>query len=233
MGREFKYKVPGVIFYLFLLVSLILTPDGVDYFIKIFDITTAAGMEKVLIPVLSLGAVLLTSDGVGFIFVSIAYAVFNKKGGYSSWFDQDIKNLIIPSELKELYTSEQIFVSFHWYTKDNRLEGKLDDWVTRRTSLFFTNYASVLAIIPSLLLSGSVILCNEGAISNFNYVWFIVSSLISVTLIINAQASKKEALGVLNLFMGRQVDPKIQQYLDKIGKVEVDPNTQSTEPKGK
>jgi hypothetical protein len=83
MEREFKYRPPGIIFYLTLVISLVLSKSGVDLFTRM---QVNADVPRALGALITAGILLFTSEGVGYIFSSIVCAVFNLWGGYSKLF---------------------------------------------------------------------------------------------------------------------------------------------------
>ena len=196
MDRAFKYEVPGVIFYVFLLTPFLFSEMGKT----LLDSMNGPQENAFLFPLLTLGAVLLTSKGIGFIFVSIVYAVFNMLGGYSQWFKDSVPNMkhIEPSNE---YTLETMFV-YRFWSKKVKKDDLLDAWVTRRWTLYFTNWASVISILLATTISFVTICLNKYQISCcFLVIWSLVNILILVAFWINRRCAKKETLQILDMLL--------------------------------
>jgi hypothetical protein len=239
MQREFIYRPSGIIFYLFLILTLILTEPGLKFLnnlINFSDPKNDIDISSAVVGFVSLGLLFFTSEGVGYIFSSIVYAIFNVRGGYSGLFKSKLTYNNYRSEIQNLYgrqkratgpmdarkfnekitqfTDESLLVYFFWF-RDQHVS-PLDDWHTRRLTAYFTSRSSVVAILLAQIFGWFLIRMNGLQVSSYNLIWLAVSIILIVAFWVNGSAALKGALQVLDLWIAGATNPRFRKVLDTI-----------------
>ena len=92
MGREVKLRPAGVLFYTVFILSLMMTQVGQTFLVNLPSQSGQADVYQVVAAILGLGAVLFTSEAVGYVFETTHFFVWNVvrgkfrggRGGYSA-----------------------------------------------------------------------------------------------------------------------------------------------------
>lgn len=233
MEREFKFKAPGIIFYLFLILMLVLTRTTIDL-IKDFEPDDIDIIFSVLIP---LGVIFFTSEGIGYLFSTIVYFFYNHCfGGYKKLFHSKLSYNKYHRKIIELYensneptgpldpfdfnnqlsqySDEALLMYFFWYR--DKHENKLDGWHLRRYSAFFTNWTSLIAIVIAQLIAWILIAVIDLKCSCANTIVSIISFFMIIMLYKNSRKAKKDAIQALDLWVAGATNPRFKSVLDEI-----------------
>lgn len=246
MTRELRYGAAGIIFYLLLVLNLLATQYSRNLLQKLFLplLTTSSQIDsantyQVIIAIIGLGALIFTSNTIGYLFGSIYIFLWNNipgrfhrgEGGYSAeWkkLSYDIKTLIIekykqasrqleenPSHDKferqwETYSAD-VFLSYFW----QRAPRDIVDWAVRRHTAFLTGMSTIIGISLALLLSITLII---GSNLGWNFSNFIISTVGFLMIFIiynNAQHARSEAWQIIDLWLAHSLNPYLTPILDQ------------------
>ena len=93
MTRDMRFRVVGVFFYLLLLLSLGLTKSGMESLRELFSCGSNLQSLQIVISLAGLGALLFTSDAMGYFFGTVFHRIWDYHGGWSRfWRDLGIKD---------------------------------------------------------------------------------------------------------------------------------------------
>ena len=166
MTREMRFKFIGITFYIVLLANLLLTKDA-QLFLE--QCQSAELSPQVIIAALSFGAMLLTSDAIGYLFGTVFLFIWDVFFGGWSWFYGDIgvdKRVLKAyraargkvSESDKLENELRTFVhdaffSYFWH----RAPKGLAAWASRRHLAFLINCSIIIAFCAAYGLSIAIV----------------------------------------------------------------------------
>src|ERR1700690_1489955 len=81
MTREFRLSTAGVLFYIILAVNLLVSEIAEKFLLNLSSQSASNNIYQGIISVISLGALLFTSDAIGYLFSSIHIFWWNVVGG--------------------------------------------------------------------------------------------------------------------------------------------------------
>ncbi len=233
MGREFRFRVSGAIFFIITLLHLFVTRDGKAL---VINIVTSPNDLQVLITIASGAFIFFASDSIGYIFSTIFLFFFNTiVGGYAGIYKKKIRDLgkyitETYDEMKvtslddkyskifrkrlQLNNTEHIFVYFFWNCKDGANE-YLQQWIERRHTAYFTSYGTVIAIIAATIISNIVITSLNWTPTSSNFVIFISSFVFVLISIVAGELAMKDSISILNLHLASFINPKIIKIIQE------------------
>lgn len=236
MPREMRYRTVGILFYLVIVLSLAVTQNEKEVLI-ISDLFTNSENGKLWVAVFTAGVTVFTSDAVGFVMSALFYSCWQRRGGYSRLWEKKAgynpkdfilteyrkESLQVPDkadvhkkfeEQWESYSSDA-FLNYVWYGKDT--PKVLEEWVTRRFTLFFAYWSSIVGIALGFLVSFPLIHFNGDV--DFTE-WHVVIVLVALGLIgvfaFNAGRTKREAWQMIDLWIARSLNPRLRTILNDI-----------------
>ena len=165
MTREMRFKFIGITFYIVLLANLLLTKDA-QLLLERCQSTELS--PQVIIAALSFGAMLFTSDAIGYLFGTVCWVIWDIFGGWSSFFgDLAVKERILKAyragrrnvdkadrveeELKSFV--HDAFFCYFWH----RAPTGLAEWASRRHLAFLINWSIIMAMIAAYGLSTAIV----------------------------------------------------------------------------
>jgi hypothetical protein len=229
MGRDFRFRISGIIFFIIFLLNLCVTKAGIDFVIKIFN---EPDTLQIVISIVSGVFIFFASDSIGFIFSTFFQLIFNIFGGYNGVFEKnfgDLSKFIIekyskititlPKDdedyIKDFqmrlgkYNSEQLLVYFFWHCKNGATES-IKQWVERRFNAYFAAYNSVIAIFFATLFSFLIILSNELlTFTTINWVILVFSLVFCISAIVSGEIAMKDAVRIIDIQVASFVDPRV------------------------
>lgn len=231
--REVRFRFIGVLFYIIFLVSLLLTQGGVSL---VRDLPTQSNLYQVIVAVVGLGALLFTSEAVGYLFNNIFLFLWNIRGGFKPTFGgyslewnklsynlkrkiiEHYENISSNSNQEQQHQrfdkrwkgySADVFSSYFWQQSPKSLV----EWVVRRHTVYFTSMSAIIGIISSLLLSG-IVTWGFGlgwTVANTVFILFLAGLMIMIWF--NAQCARIEGRQMIDLWLSGALNPKMQRTL--------------------
>lgn len=227
MGRELRFRIQGMIFCVVLISTLSLSSDGIEYWHGIIEIQ--GNEQGLVISLLGIGIIIFTSEAFGYIFSSIFILFWNKSWkiypgnidvlcGYSRHWHKlqyGIKKIISNYYDKEGKSAptryeQDILLSYFWFyfiPKD------MDDWITRRYTAYFINWACIISIGLAIVLS--VLITWQGSL-NFNlFYWGVIFFwfLSAIMFYLNCRRALWEILQMIDFWLGSCYDQDIKGML--------------------
>ena len=221
--------------------NLFATRIGQCFLGKLSSQSEQADIYQAVIALVGVGALLFTSDVIGYILSTVYYVFWNnplailRKGevGYAAEMEKklgyNLKNIVIKlyknsqetddSEILhkkfegqwEAYSSD-VFLSYIFHHAPQPIVG----WTSRRHTAFFAGIAATLAIALGFILS-------TVAIFSFKMGWTSVNTSLSILSIIlltilhrNAQQARTEAWQMIDLWIARALNPNLRTILRRI-----------------
>ncbi len=234
MERNFRTRPQGLIFLIFLIALLITTNNNGS---NLFDYLVQDQLKDLIIPLSTFLFTFLASDVFGYIFTSIFYFVFNLCGGYSELYKKYLSYNQIKQNIEDLYqkeynkdnnplgdktffknfsefNNEVVTVYFSWYKRDHF--EPLDDWITRRMSVYFINMSSVVAIIFSYVFGFLIKYHCKLQLTYITGIIFLFTVGIIIALLYNARKAKISALQAADLWLAGKVNLEFKNILDEL-----------------
>jgi len=240
MPREMRWRTAGILFYLILVLSLMVTQVGQDFIRNLFYSFAKADIYQVVLTILGTGLVLFSSDAIGFMFSTMVLFFWEGKfrpgrGGYSSeWLRRtsyNIKDIIIeqyknaPKTTKieslhkifekqwETYNPD-IFLTFIWQFAPRYI----DDWDTRKYSSFFTDLSTITGMFFGLVLSALIIWVWHMGFTLTHLIILLVSLAWIYMLWRNAQYARQEAWQMVDMWIAGFINPRLRKILNTLKK---------------
>lgn len=236
MTRELRLRCAGLLFYITLAVSLLLTDKGIEL-LGSFP-PNDVGWFEALIALLGAGILVFTSDAVGFLFNSVAFAMWNERGkmgagfGYANeWtkLSYDLKSEVVQRfaatsdsnsqrrkhglfEERWKDFSPDVFLSYFWQQAPRRLV----DWVSRRHTAYFMGRSATLAISSGIGASIAAILRFGMGWTAWHICIYPFWTGMIIFMSYNYRAARVEALQMIDLWLADAFDPKIRGSLTDI-----------------
>jgi quercetin dioxygenase-like cupin family protein len=237
MTRESRIRNTGLLFYLVLLTSLILTDSGSELLCELmtnFDDTSRVG-----IAIVSLGLAFFTSEPIGYVFNSIYIFLWNVRGGRRPEFggyaaewrkltwdpktetlkryeagatmDGQAQPIKRPEGHWEKY-SPDVFLSYFW----QQAPKSLVSWVSRRHTVFFMGRSVIVGMGLAMFLSVLFVL-------GFNMGWTLETIIVLVMTAIlmafieyNVRGARTEAWEMVDLWIAKTFDRRMRKAVEDV-----------------
>lgn len=251
MTRETRFRISGLLFYALFILNLFATRIGQCFLDKLSSQSEQADIYQAVIALVGVGALLFTSDVIGYILSTVCYvfwsnnplAIFKGEVGYAAEMEKELgynlKNIItkLYKNSQETDDSETLHKKFEgqWetYSPDvffsyifQQAPPSIAGWTSRRHTAFFAGIAATWAIVVGIILS-------IGAICFFKMGWTSVNTFLLILSIIllkilhrNAQQARKEAWQMIDLWIARALNPNLRTILRRMEKTS---NTEETQ----
>lgn len=244
MNRELRLKVAGMLFYVILTLNLAFSTKGSKFFSGLSCGPGNSGAYQAIAAIVGAGAVLFTSEAIGYLFTSIHVFLWNiirggfekGLGGYSGeWkrlsYDPKLyitelyKDSIDSGQLKQdkefdklvgTYNRD-VFLSTIWL----RAPKEIVDWATRRYTAFFLGMATLLSLFMGLLISIIAIKKLNMDWTTMNDCIFVLVSMFCAIVFCNAQYARNEARQIIDLWLAENLNPQFKAIMKKVTKQEV------------
>lgn len=228
MGREFRFRPSGMIFYIILLLNLLGSEAGTDLIQALLsDVDVNRGVAAIV----STGILLFTSDSIGYLFNSAVFFIFRLWGGYSRDYRTRLGYRNFKQAIIDQYTALEESTEGHWQHKQFEQQwGKyneevfmayffwhqvghknpLDDWHVRRWSAYMTGMTTVLGIAAGLIFSSVFILAFQLNFSVCNAIIGAISLGMMAILWANASQARKQAWQIVDLWLAGILNPQVR-----------------------
>lgn len=228
MGREFRLRVSGILFFIIFLLQIVMTKEGLSFIVQIIE---SPETLQVIISIAAGVFLFFASDSVGYIFGTFFMLIFNLYGGYSEIFKKHfgkLDELLLQKyiffhktepitedsynfrERFAEFNTEQKLVYFFWHNETGVTE-RIDKWVERRFNAYFIAYGSLVAVLCASILSVCIISSNHMGFSSSNYVFFVITAVFCISLILSAEFAMKDAVRIVDLQIASFLDPAIYE----------------------
>ncbi len=230
MTRELRISLAGTLFYLFLALNLCLSKCGGTF---IADLPRNADLDiyEVIIAIASVGALLLTSDAIGYLFSSIFVFSWNIRGGYSREWEKRLSyNLKL--DIIARYNAEanqenvthskfnrqwlgyenDVFLSYFWQQSPQGII----DWVMRRHTSFFTGGSLLVSFIFGALVSIIMICSLRLGWTINNTILYFLFFVLAAIVYSNSLLSKRSAWRMIDLWISTKYNPSISAAIGKM-----------------
>lgn len=159
MDRQLRFKVPGILFYLVLLINILLTEDGWNSFDSILtamlkqSASSASSIVSLVSVLLAGGTAIFTSDAIGYLFGSVVNFVWQVlRADILQWhivkFDPRKHLRTLNIEEEDSFRRDVVF-NYLWQQNSEPLV----QWAVRRDNAFVTGMSSALAILTAIIAS--------------------------------------------------------------------------------
>ena len=242
MTREARIRSAGILFYIVLLVTLLLTQEGVQFTTDILnnvsenteDTQNAENRDwaGTLVAVATLGTAVLTSDAIGWVFSEITMCILTKgRPGYfyaMEWgkITCDLKGRIIENYERPRdpqHSDKDAGLDERWkgYSADVFLSyfwqqgpEKIVQWVSRRYTRFFITASSVCGM--ALALGLSIFLMWRFSLGMT--VWWCCAVVISIAVMVSLRSSgavaRNEARQMVDIWLRAAFDEPMKTALN-------------------
>ncbi len=240
MTRELRLRPAGILFYTVLALSLVATQVSEDFLRNLPSQPAQADIYQAVTAILGLGALLFTSDAIGYVFSTVHVFLWNivrgrfrqGSGGYSAEWHRlgyDLKGHIVQqykntpttpndtvNHLKfekqwESYSAD-VFLSYFW----QQAPSGIVDWAMRRHTAFFAGMSTVIGIGLGLALSAIIIWAWKLGWTPTNTGIAITSVVLALVIYRNAQYSRSEAWQIIDLWLAGKLNPRLRTVLDEL-----------------
>lgn len=222
MNREYRFKLSGVIFFILVFGIFLSTEEGCTLIFNSLN----NQMSTIIIALFGLLAVYISSEGFGYIFNSIFFALWSrirpkfvqktKERGYSAeqekYFrspqmrerilkygvDQERK---VPEKIKN-YSLE----TYYWYFFQKFAPKNLNSWVERRWTHFAAGMTEIVAIIFAWMITLCIILEKNWIMTTNTFFISIFSVAFILICYYNATLSRNDALQMMDLWIYANFD---------------------------
>lgn len=236
MTIELRLRAAGMLFYIVLLLNLLASRFfGVSV---LNNISPQPDTFQTLATLAGAGALIFTSEAIGFIFNSIFVFFWNnvrgigqKAGGYSTeWLKlgyepkryiielyKNTKGSVLRKRQDEKFENQwetynaDIFLSYLW---QNFAPPPVKDWVNRRHTAFFAGMSTVVAIGLSIILSVVLIKTYSLGWTLINSYICVFSTLLMFVFFANAQYARKEVWQTIDLWLAGLLNTRLRTILD-------------------
>ena len=240
MTRELRLKLAGILFYLIFALNLAFSAKGIDFLLALPSRSEGSGTYQAVAAVLGLGALLFTTEAIGYVFSNLHLLWWNiirgkfkhEKAGYSAEWENlgyNMKATIITTynnsshqaggkdhlEFErqwEFYTPD-VFLSYFWQQAPKGIV----DWAMRRNTAYFSGCSTVIGLALALILSGWIIHRWGFGWTDWNTSILVSTLFLSAIVYWNAQHSRKEAWQIIDLFLAEKLNPRFRHVLNQIG----------------
>lgn len=239
MTRELRLKLAGILFYLIFALNLAVSAKGIEFLIALPSGSEGSGTYQAIAAVLGLGALLFTTEAIGYIFSNLHLIWWNiirgkfkhEKAGYSAEWENlgyNMKNTIIDNydlsihqaggEAHQKFERQfksytpDVFLSYFWQQAPKGIV----DWAMRRNTAYFSGCSTVTGLVLALILSGWIIhKCGFGW-TDWNTSILVSTLFLSAIVYWNAQHSRKEAWQIIDLYLAEKFNSRFKQVLNQI-----------------
>jgi hypothetical protein len=241
MGREMRWRTAGILFYIVALSSLLLTKAGEEFIRNLFNNLDQLDVYQLVVGLIGVGVGVFTSDAVGYVISTVVFFWWeillgkfrSGEGGYSSEYQKraayNIKDIIIERygqtkmkiskapqhekfELQWKTYSADVFLSYIWQYAPSYI----DNWDTRRYTIFFTNLSTATGILLGFITSIILIFIWNMGWTLSNYLIAVIVLSITIMLIWNADAARKEGWQMVDLWVAGIINPRLKKVLDDL-----------------
>lgn len=240
MTREMRLRSAGMLFYIVLSVTLLLTEKGMCFANSMLtgmtNISGNTDWAGTLVAVAGLAIAVFTSDAVGWVFSSITmflspildchrpsryfYANAWRKltydlkrktiDDYERARDPQDKDAGLDERWKDY--SADVFLSYFWQREPKQVA----EWVSRRYTAFFVYLSSALGIFLGLVLSGFLTYRLGLGCTLCLKIAFVIAFLMMAFLGFTSLAPRTEARQMVDLWQRAAFDPDMKTVLDTI-----------------
>jgi len=237
MTRETRFRISGLLFYVVFILNLSVTYSGRPFFCNLLQ-SDQTDIYQAVATLVGVGALLFTSDVVGYVFSTICYFFWNplalRKGkfGYAAEMEKlgyDLKSIIIEryKNSQEKDDSETLHKKFEgqWeaYSPDvflsyifQQAPPSIVGWTSRRHTALFAGMAAELAIFLGLIFSAIAIYIYGMGWTSLNTVVLILSIGVLILLYFNARQAGTEARQMIDLWIAQALNPNLRAILKRI-----------------
>lgn len=241
MAREVRLRPAGMLFYVVLASSLLMTQAGQGFLFNLLSQSTQADIYQAVAAILGVGALLFTSEGVGYVFETMHFFIWNVvrgrfqqgKGGFSAEWERlgynRLKSHIIDQYESASKTpggdgqhqkfekqwktySADVFLSYFWQQAPVRIV----NWAGRRNDAFIAGMSNVIGIALGLVVSLIVIWAWNMGWTVFNTCITIALALLILMICWNAQYARNEAWQIVDLWLAGILNPRLHAILNNI-----------------
>jgi hypothetical protein len=169
MTRDMRFRFVGVFFYVVLLFSLALTKSGMDFLRNLLSGDSTVQRLQILISLAGLGALLFTSDAMGYLFGTAFHWIWERHGGWSQLWSHlrlratfvDVHNRRHTHGHRPPRTTacqrlsmlpEDLYFSYFW----QRVPQGRREWAMRRHLSFLTDSSIVVALVCAFATATAV-----------------------------------------------------------------------------
>jgi hypothetical protein len=247
MTRELRLGAAGILFYLVFAFNLLATRASQDLLGIMSSSSqttssqiTSADIYQGVTAVVGVGALLFTSDSIGYLFGSFYIFYWNDvrgrfqkgKGGYSAeWrkLSYDIKTYVIEqykiarktsdkdalhSKFEEQWESysADVFLAYFW----QRAPRDIVDWGVRRHTAFFTGMSTIIGICFGLILSVTIIMVSKMGWTAINTGITVAAAILILMIYSNAEHARSEAWQIIDLWLANAFNPHLAPILNQV-----------------
>jgi hypothetical protein len=222
MLREYRFKLGGLIFFILIFGIFLSTTEGDCLIFNSLN----DQMGSILLALFGLLAIYASSEGFGYIFNSIFFALWSRvrprfiqktnSRGYSAeqekyfhaehmrnrilnWSQEQGKN--IPEAIKN-YSLE----TYYWYFFQKFAPTDLNGWIERRWTHFAVGMTEIVAITFAWIFSFCVIFEEHWTMTLNTGIIFIFSIIFGLICYYNAILSRNDALQMMDLWIYANFD---------------------------
>jgi len=243
MTREMRIRSAGVLFYIVLLVTVLLTEKGCQFITSMLgSVSKNTGWAGLLLTATTFGMAIFTSDAIGWVLSAIATFVIsplldgNMPSGH--FYDMEWSKLTYYDKLKDEITKH--YKSQHdpqhsdkdakaderrWkhYSDDIVLSyfwqqgpERIVEWVSRRYTAFFIYRSSAVGILLALIASG-IVVCAKGLGASV-VLWASVCLwvVLMAFLWFMSDAPRREARQMVDLWLHAAFDDRMRKAVNSI-----------------
>lgn len=224
MTRDMRFRFIGVVFYVFVLAGILMTERAWDSLLSCAD-GSGVATAQLVISAVGVGAVLLTSEAIGYLFGTVFLVIFELRGGWSRIWKPLLESDSAPDELKTLIRDMQanraerkskkifrrlflvsrredpflddVFFSYVW----QQAPKELVNWPLRRSLSFINNWSMVVALAFAWLISAVPILCF--GLHQRLLIPLLLTAVLAWALIANAFQNKNELVQFIDVCFHR------------------------------
>lgn len=234
MTREQRMRSAGMLFYLVITITLILTDSGS---LLVRNVISQLELIQVIIAITSIGVAIFTSEPVGFLFGSIPYMMWSLKGGFkpeNGGYAAEMRKLTHNIKLdiiqgyKSVYKNENdksqkpdkkwmkyapdVFLNYYWQQAPHFIV----EWVSRRQSAYFANMSVAVSIGMATILSTIIIFIYQLGWTSSAIAAVVITSLLSLFFLHVAQGARTEAWQMVDVWMEQGFDKQLGKVMQNI-----------------
>ncbi|HAK88077.1 MAG TPA: hypothetical protein DHV16_03000 [Nitrospiraceae bacterium] len=241
--REMRFKITGTLFYTIVVMNLFLTEGGQNFIHNIIQqiLNPQIGIASSVVPLISvlltISALLFTSDAIGYVFSSIVVLWWNFFRGESyQWhtLKYDLKQKIIQMhqnsdadksqeklQLSDYY--DDVVFNYFW----QQAPEPVVEWTVRRDTAFLIGLSAALGIAVSVILSAVLTLYFGMIWTGWNWVVTIIFSILMVIFLFNAWRAGREEWQMMSLWSSGRLDGKLQNTLQYFSEALIQANKEN------
>lgn len=224
--RDVRYRFIGILSFIVFALMMLLS----KYSLPPAQVTPNVDLlrDPVTFAVFGLLLTIFASEGIGYIFSTVAIFIWEKyTGGYSGILKKELgdeERIIekLEGDRKRIFQNcrdidYDLFISYFW----QRADRSLLDWAVRRWNIYFTNLSAIFTIVMTFIIS--FILINHNFFNIFKSIQFEYSNniillmfgliLYSSILYSEANRNKMQAINMIKLWLKDSNNSKPQTVI--------------------